>query len=175
MGLVPFRQTEVVERQRINYNSAANRHNAQRAINDDQWFVSGVVGLMAVDEPSSKKAFAAYKKLEAAGRKRDYKAFPALATKCEEEVVAYTNGVIRWVNDLIDTAEGTVTVLEHVKTAGQFCGTLAAVTIAAPARIRTRPRRLRGPGTSPISAQAARAVQKGRVPGARGPASEAGA
>ena len=126
---------QVVERQRINYNSAADRHIAQRKINDDQWFVSSVVGIMAVDEPSSKKAFAAYKKLEAAGRKRDYKAFPALAAKCEEEVVAYTNGVIRWVNDLIDTAEGTVTVLEHVKTAGQFCGTLAAVTIAAPATL----------------------------------------
>lgn len=127
-----------LERQRLNYNYACDRHDAQLAINKDQWFVSSVVSTFSsVDEPANgwKVAKAAYTKLKGVVNARDYKGFPAAALVCEKEVAKYTNDVHNWINGLIDTAEGTVTVLEGVKEVGKFCGVLAAVTIAAPATL----------------------------------------
>lgn len=127
-----------LERQRLNYNYACDRHDAQIKINDDQWFVSSVVGTFSsVDEPKNgwKVAKAAYKKLEGTVKARDYKGFEKAAAACEKEIAIYTNDVHNWINGLIDTAEGTVTVLKGVKEVGKFCGVLAAVTIAAPATL----------------------------------------
>ncbi|MEX0282630.1 MAG: hypothetical protein AB3N13_15720 [Arenibacterium sp.] len=133
---VDAKMLAVVRRHESKYGSAADRHNAQLAINNDQWIVAGVLGIVSsVPEPEWKPALAALKKVQAAYSKSDYKGFGAAAEKAEKVITAYENGVINWVNGLISAGEGTVTVLTHVKDAGMFCGTLAAVTIAAPATL----------------------------------------
>ncbi|MFC4671093.1 hypothetical protein ACFO5X_21265 [Seohaeicola nanhaiensis] len=135
---VHAKMDQFLERQRINYNYAVGRHDAQLKINEDQWFVASVVGtISSVDEPKNgwKVAQAAYKALKKVVNARDYKGFPAAALVCEKEIAKYTNDVHNWIEGLISTAEGTVTVLTGVKEVGKFCGVLAAVTIAAPATL----------------------------------------
>ena len=115
--------------------STAGRHDDQRKVNDDQWFVSGVVGVFSdVDEPkkSRKVAEAAVKKLVGAAKSRNYNKFKSAAEEAEAALVEYQNDVNKWTGDLIGTAESTVKNLKRAKDAGIFCGTLVVVTVTAP-------------------------------------------
>lgn len=117
---------------------ATGRHDDLKALNDDQWFVSSVVGVFSdVPEPkkSRKEAEAAYQKMLAVVKSRNYAKFQVAAERAEKALVIYQNDVNKWTGDMINTAEGTVKNLKRAKKAGAFCGTVVAVTVAAPASL----------------------------------------
>ena len=120
---------------RLKHEYAIGRHDAQRAINSDQWFVSTVVeAFNSVPEPTSQRrnAESLYKKLSAAAKGRKYKDFQKLIVASDKASTVYRNAVNNWVNGLIGTADTTVDVLKGVRTAGEIAGTLAVVTVTAP-------------------------------------------
>ncbi|MEX0337705.1 MAG: hypothetical protein AB3N11_01565, partial [Arenibacterium sp.] len=133
---VHAKMLEILQRQEINYNGAATRHNSQRKINKDQWIVALVLeAVTPADEPDWKPALAALKKLKAAYSKKDYAGFEAAAVNAEKAVKEYESGVLAWCEGLIASGELTVASLNVVKDAGAFCATLAVVTVAAPATL----------------------------------------
>ncbi len=119
---------------KIKYESATGRHDAQKKINDEHWFVSSVVGLFAKSEPTSSRgvATAAFKALESATKGRKYRDFSKLSVAADKAITKYHNEVHAWCGSLIGAAESSVTVLSGIRDAGAFCGTVAAVTITAP-------------------------------------------
>lgn len=120
-------------KQRITY--ATGRHDAQNKINDDQWFVAACISVVnSVPEPKSrKKAESAFSKAEKAGKARNYKAFEKNIEPANIAIATYSNEVLSWIDGIINAGEGTVTVLEGVKTVGMVCGAVAATTVIAPA------------------------------------------
>ncbi|MDP5218733.1 hypothetical protein Q5Y75_16005 [Ruegeria sp. 2205SS24-7] len=123
---------------RIRYTYAIGRHDTQCKINDNQWFVSFVVNrFSSVDEPmkSRMRAGRALIQLAQTTKGRKYKKFASELETAEEVITAYTNDVHKWVGDLIGSAERTVARLKMVKEVGKFCGTVVAVTLAAPASL----------------------------------------
>ncbi|MAY43814.1 MAG: hypothetical protein CML65_00995 [Rhodobacteraceae bacterium] len=128
----------VLEQQRINYNAACARHDAQIAINEDQSFVFAIVDTFnSVDEPMPqwRKAKAAYKKLATCVKGRDYKGFRTIAVDCELAVSQYNHDVIAWCHGLIDVTETTTSGLKFVRGAGEFCLFALIVTACAPAAL----------------------------------------
>ena len=123
------------QRVESNYSYAKGRHDAQRKINSDQWFVSTIVqAFSSKSEPTSqrKKADASFKKFSAAVTGRKYKDFEKLLPVAQKDVNVYRAAVTAWVDGLIGTAESSVDVLSGIREAGAFCGTAAAVMITAP-------------------------------------------
>ncbi len=117
---------------------AKMRHDAQNKINSDQWFVSSICSAFNKhDEPKAgrKKAESAFKKLDGIVKGRKYKQFEDAAVASEVAILNYKHGVIAWIDGLIGTAESAVGGLEVVRDVGAFCGTVAVVTITAPASI----------------------------------------
>ncbi|MFA3918741.1 hypothetical protein [Ruegeria hyattellae] len=123
---------------RLKYDYAIGRHDTQRKINDDQWFVSSVVETFSsASEPKRTRKLAtnAIKQLAQTTKGRKYGVFAKHVEAADKEITAYTNDVHKWVGGLIGTAESTVAGLKVVKEAGIFCGTVVAVTITAPASL----------------------------------------
>ena len=117
---------------------AKMRHDAQAKINSDQWFVSSICSAFnKYDEPKAarKKAESAFKKLDGIVKGRKYKQFEDAAVASEVAILNYKDGVIAWVDGLIGTAQSAVGKLEVVRDVGAFCGTVAVVTITAPASV----------------------------------------
>ena len=125
---------ETVFKLRQNLTYATGRHDSQNKINKDQWFVAAVISLAnSVPEPKSrKKAEAAFKSAEQACKARSYKAFERAAEPANIAITMYTNEVHNWIDGIINGGEGTVKVLEGVKTVGMVCGAVAATTVIAP-------------------------------------------
>ena len=119
-------------KQRLTY--ATGRHDAQQKINDDQWFVAACISLVnSVPEPKSrKKAESSFSKAEKAAKARNYKAFEKEIEPANVAIATYSNEVLSWIDGIINAGEGTVTVLEGVKTVGMVCGAVAATTVIAP-------------------------------------------
>ena len=115
-------------KQRLTY--ATGRHDAQQKINDDQWFVAACISLVnSVPEPKSrKKAESSFSKAEKAAKARNYKAFEKEIEPANVAIATYSNEVLSWIDGIINAGEGTVTVLEGVKTVGMVCGAVAATT-----------------------------------------------
>lgn len=119
-------------RQRLTY--AQGRHDAQRKINKDQWFVAACLNaLSSFDEPTNRKqAEAAFKKVESAAKSRNYKGFEKAVEPANIAIAQYKTDTILWIDGLINAGENTVTALEGVKTVGMVCGAVAATTVIAP-------------------------------------------
>ena len=119
-------------KQKLTY--AQGRHDAQNKINDDQWFVAACISLVnRVPEPKSrKKAESAFSAAEKACKARNYKAFEKTIEPANIAIAKYSNEVLNWIEGIINAGEGTVTVLEGVKSVGMVCGAVAATTVIAP-------------------------------------------
>lgn len=121
----------------VTMTSARERHDAQTKINEDQWIVAAIAGLAAGDPPvgQRKKAEAAFKKLTGAVNSRNYKVIAKTIEPTGKAVYAYSRAVHAWVDGLIGGAETATDALEFTRDVGMMCGTIAAVTITAPASI----------------------------------------
>jgi hypothetical protein len=128
----------VLEMQRINYDAACARHDAQIDINKDQAFIAFVAETFnSHDEPLSqwRKAKAAYKKLGSVVKGRDYKGFKKAAVDCELAVSQYANDVRLWVHGLVDVIDTTTSGMKFLRGAGEFALFALIVTAAAPASL----------------------------------------
>uniref|UniRef100_UPI001C2C68CE hypothetical protein n=1 Tax=Ruegeria sp. HKCCD8929 TaxID=2683006 RepID=UPI001C2C68CE len=117
---------------------AIGRHDTQRQINDDQWFVSSIVEIISSDdEPKRTRTAAtkAIKQLAQTTKGRKYGDFAKHVEAADKAITAYTNDVHKWIGGLIGAAESTVSGLKVVKEAGIFCGTVVAITVTAPASL----------------------------------------
>lgn len=120
-------------KQRLTY--AQGRHDAQLKINKDQWFVAACLDLVSsVPEPKSrKKAESTFSTAEKACKARNYKGFEKSVEPANIAIAKYKTETLAWIDGLINAGEGTVDVLEGVKTVGMVCGAVAATTVIAPA------------------------------------------
>lgn len=120
-------------KQRLTY--AQGRHDSQLKINKDQWFVAACLDLVSsVPEPKSrKKAEATFSTAEKACKARNYKGFEKAVEPANIAIAKYKTETLAWIDGLINAGEGSVKVLEGVKTVGMVCGAVAATTVIAPA------------------------------------------
>ncbi len=134
LKVVNQKMDEVVFKLKQTLSYATGRHDAQLKINKDQWFVAACLDLASrIEEPTTrKKAESAFKSADTHAKSRNYRGFEKSIESTSIAIATYNRDTMAWIDGLINAGEGTVTVLEGVRTVGMVCGAVAATTIIAP-------------------------------------------
>ncbi|KIN64716.1 hypothetical protein Z946_3608 [Sulfitobacter noctilucicola] len=134
MKVVNAKMDEVAFKLKQQMTGATTRHDSQRKINSDQWFVAAVLDVASrIEEPTNRKqAESALKKAQGYAKSRNHAAYDREIEALSVIIATYERDVNAWVEGLIGAGTSTIQVLEGVKTVGMVCGAVAATTVIAP-------------------------------------------